>query len=143
MAGPARGAAQVSPVAETHAAAVTAATLGPDSGSEAPPLAPIAPVMGAVPGLAGADAPAQDAAAAALPPFLRALQQDCDRLNAAATAKYVAGDHGAAVDLLRRVLNLNPDSASAHNNLALGLWRAKRNAEAAIHCRRALTLNPS
>src|SRR5262249_54850164 len=137
MAAAARGAAPVS--------AVAAVTLGPDPESEARPLTPMAPVMGAVPGLAlaGADAPAQDAAAAALPPFLRALQQDCDRLNAAATAKYIAGDHGGAVDLLRRVLNFNPDSASAHNNLALGLWRAKRNAEAEIHCRRALVLNPN
>jgi Flp pilus assembly protein TadD len=63
------------------------------------------------------------------------------RLNDEALAKVSEKDFNAAVEVLRRVLNLTPDAPAAHGNLGVALWQAKRAAEAEIHCRRAIALN--
>src|SRR5262249_15217468 len=102
-----------------------------------------APRVGAVPGLplAGGVEPGESKQAFAPLPGTSALARgESERLNAAASAKYAAEDYAGAIEPLRRVLNLNPDSAAAHNNLAVALWRAQRIAEAELHCRRALAL---
>jgi Flp pilus assembly protein TadD len=100
-----------------------------------------APRIGALPGHALAPAGGTDWRIAALPPVAAAMHREGERLNALATAKYVAGDYVAAVDQLRRVLNLNPDSPPAHNNLAIALWRTRHEADAELHCRRAIALD--
>jgi tetratricopeptide (TPR) repeat protein len=65
-----------------------------------------------------------------------------DQLIGIASEKLDAEDSQGAIDALRRVLNLTPDSPAAHGNLALALWRNKATPQAEIHCRRALALNP-
>jgi tetratricopeptide (TPR) repeat protein len=114
----------------------------PDNEQDDPQL-----LMGMVPGLPfmAGDEAGQDALApfAALPPTDLPMRDDSEKLNAAASARYSTGDYSGAIDLLRRVWNLNPDSAAAHNNLAIVLWRAKRDSEAELHCRRAIALNPN
>jgi Flp pilus assembly protein TadD len=102
-----------------------------------------APRVGAVPGLplAGGVEPGEAKMAFAPLPATSALAHgESERLNAAASARYASEDYAGAIEALRRVLNLNPDSAAAHNNLAISLWRARRTAEAELHCRRALAL---
>jgi Flp pilus assembly protein TadD len=106
--------------------------------AEQPPLAGIAPGLPLMP----ADGPARvsiDTPAAAPSRKRRTV---VDRLNEVAIEKLAAADYPGAVDVLRRVLNLTPDSPPAHGNLALALWRNKNAPQAEIHCRRALALNP-
>src|SRR5215472_544926 len=64
-------------------------------------------------------------------------------LTAAALVKFSENDYRSAADLLSRALKLVPDSASAHNNLALTLWRASRSARGEALARRAITLDPN
>ena len=63
-------------------------------------------------------------------------------LNPKALERLSAGDYSAAIDLLRRALNFDPDSAAAHGNLAVALRRAHYPIEAEAHCRRAIILDP-
>ncbi|SEC29116.1 Tetratricopeptide repeat-containing protein [Rhizobiales bacterium GAS188] len=67
--------------------------------------------------------------------------EDVKRLNASALAKFLAKDYSAAIELLVRVVNIDPDSPIAHGNLAVSMWRAKRTARAEAHCRRAIALD--
>src|SRR5262249_6754534 len=102
-----------------------------------------APRVGAVPGLplaGGVETGESKEAFAPLPVTSALVRGESERLNAAASAKYLVEDYAGAVQPLRRVLNLNPDSAAAHNNLAIALWRGQRATEAELHCRRALAL---
>ncbi len=108
--------------------------------AEQPPLAGIAPGLPLVPAAAEGQHPL-DAFVGAPPPSLRS-RTVIDKLNQIAAEKLSAQDYPGALDALRRVLNLTPDSPSAHGNLALALWRNKSAPQAEIHCRRALTLNP-
>jgi Flp pilus assembly protein TadD len=64
-------------------------------------------------------------------------------LTAAALAKFSENDYRSAADLLSRALKLVPNSPSAHNNLALALWRANRSARGEALARRAITLDPN
>ncbi|MBV9747637.1 MAG: tetratricopeptide repeat protein [Acetobacteraceae bacterium] len=68
------------------------------------------------------------------------VRQKIGRLNALAIAKASEKDFLGAIELLRQVLNLNPDSPAAHGNLGVALWQAERLADAEIHCRRAIAL---
>ncbi len=79
---------------------------------------------------------------ARLPATSRRPRNEVGKLNALAVEKLAAAHYPGAVDALRRVLNLVPDSAAAHGNLALALWRSKLTPQAEIHCRRAIALNP-
>jgi tetratricopeptide (TPR) repeat protein len=72
----------------------------------------------------------------------RRPQTVIDKLIGIASEKLDAEDCQGAVDALRRVLNLTPDSPAAHGNLALALWRSKSAPQAEIHCRRALAIDP-
>jgi Flp pilus assembly protein TadD len=69
------------------------------------------------------------------------VREEIKRLNVAALAKVSEKDFAAAIELLRRVLNLTPDAPAAHGNLGVALWQAERFADAEIHCRRAIALN--
>jgi len=108
--------------------------------AEPQPLAGVAPGLpitstderglGLIEALAGAPAPG------------RRPRTVIDQLIGIANEKLDAEDSQGAIDALRRVLNLTPDSPAAHGNLALALWRNKAAPQAEIHCRRALALNP-
>ncbi|MBT8411604.1 MAG: sulfotransferase [Octadecabacter sp.] len=52
------------------------------------------------------------------------------------------GNHQAAIDPLFHVLSQNPQSAAAHSNLALALFRRERHEAAEHHARRAIELAP-
>jgi Flp pilus assembly protein TadD len=104
-----------------------------------PPLAGIAPGLPLMPPDDGGKSSIEPFAT--LPAKARKPGSEVDKLNALAGAKLAAQDYPAAVDALRRVLNLNPDSPAAHGNLALALWRDKCEPQAEIHCRRAIALN--
>ena len=111
-----------------------------DEQAEQHPLAGIAPGLPLIP----ADGPAQsqiDALASAPAPS-RKPRTVVDKLNEVAIDKMTAADYPGALDALRRVLNLTPESPPAHGNVALALWRNKSPPQAEIHCRRALALNP-
>ena len=69
------------------------------------------------------------------------VQAEIGRLNIEAFDKVSRKDFVAAVELLRRVLNLAPDSPRAHGNLGVALWQAERLADSEIHCRRAIGLD--
>lgn len=73
----------------------------------------------------------------------RGARNEVDALNLLAIEKLAAGEHAAAVEALRRVLNLTPDVPAAHGNLALALWRNQSVPLAEIHSRRAIALNAS
>jgi Tfp pilus assembly protein PilF len=60
-----------------------------------------------------------------------------------AVTKLTEKDDAAAADLLSQALKHAPGSPIAHSNLALALWRAKRNARAEVLARRAITLDPN
>jgi Flp pilus assembly protein TadD len=68
---------------------------------------------------------------------------EISRLNSAALAKISAKDYPAAIELLARVLQLDPISPSAHSNLAVAMWRVRRFARAEALCRRAIALDPN
>jgi tetratricopeptide (TPR) repeat protein len=68
---------------------------------------------------------------------------EISRLNSAALAKLSAKDYSAAIELLARALRLHPLSPSAHGNLAVAMWRARRAARAEALCRRAIALDPN
>jgi tetratricopeptide (TPR) repeat protein len=108
--------------------------------AEQQPLAGIAPGLPLMPADGEAQAPI-DASIAAAPN--RKPRTVIDKLNEVAIEKLAAADYPGAIDPLRRVLNLTPDSPPAHGNLALALWRNKLAPQAEIHCRRALALNPN
>jgi Flp pilus assembly protein TadD len=113
-----------------------------DTPNDAEEQAEQQPLAGLAPGLPLTDGRAQipiDASAAAPSRKSRTV---VDKLNDVAIEKLAAADYPGAVDALRRVLNLTPDSPPAHGNLALALWRNKLAPQAEIHCRRALALNP-
>jgi tetratricopeptide (TPR) repeat protein len=69
--------------------------------------------------------------------------EEIRRLNSAALAKLSAKDYPAAIELLARVLQLDPFSPPAHGNLAVAMWRAGRTARAEALCRRAISLEPN
>ena len=130
---------QHSPIESRDSDETNAPTVGPADA----PDDDAAPRVGAVPGLplAGGVEPGESKEAFAPLTATSALARgESERLNAAASAKYATEDYAGAIEPLRRVLNLNPDSAAAHNNLAIALWRAQRLSEAELHCRRALAL---
>jgi Flp pilus assembly protein TadD len=77
-----------------------------------------------------------------LPATTRRPGNEIDKLNALAIGQLAAAQYPAAVDALRRVLNLTPDSPAAHGNLALALWRSKLAPQAEIHCQRAIAIGP-
>ncbi|HEY1542444.1 MAG TPA: tetratricopeptide repeat-containing glycosyltransferase family protein [Xanthobacteraceae bacterium] len=107
--------------------------------AEPQPLAAVAPGLALTP----IDAPGQspiEALAGAPAPDRKPLTV-IDKLNKIAVENLEAGDYQRALDALRRVLNLMPDSPAAHGNLALALWRNKSAPQAEIHCRRALALD--
>jgi Flp pilus assembly protein TadD len=109
--------------------------------AEQQPLAGIAPGLPLMPADGQAQAPIDASATAAAPS--RKPRTVVDKLNEVAIEKLTAADYPGAIDPLRRVLNLTPDSPPAHGNLALALWRNKLAPQAEIHCRRALALNPT
>jgi len=116
---------------------------GADSGqseSDHQPLAGIAPGLPLMP----TDEASKNSieSFATLLPQSRKAPTEIDQLKGLAIAKLSAREYPAAIDALRRVLNLNPDSPAAHGNLALALWRSKAAAQAEVHCRRAIALNP-
>jgi predicted O-linked N-acetylglucosamine transferase (SPINDLY family)/ADP-heptose:LPS heptosyltransferase len=53
-----------------------------------------------------------------------------------------AGDHAAAADLFARLIELSPDDAEAHYNLATAFLALSRHAEAIGHFQRAIALAP-
>ncbi len=53
-----------------------------------------------------------------------------------------AGDHAAAADLFARLIELSPDDAEAHYNLATSLLALARHEDAIDHFRRAIALAP-
>jgi len=67
---------------------------------------------------------------------------EISRLNSAAIAKLAAKDHADAVELLAQALQLAPNSAAAHGNLAVAMWRAGRAVRAEALCRRAIAIDP-
>jgi Flp pilus assembly protein TadD len=73
----------------------------------------------------------------------RETQIEIDQFNRLAVAKLATGEYPAALRALRRTLALAPNSAAAHGNLALALWRSKQPTLAEIHCRRAIILDPN
>ncbi len=60
----------------------------------------------------------------------------------AATVSLNAGDHGVALDHLRRALDEDPDSDHAHYIMAVALNVLGRQDEALNHLRQAVSLNP-
>src|SRR5262249_8953628 len=70
----------------------------------------------------------------------RSAGESVRHLTATALTKCSASDYVAAVDLLVRALKLVPNSAAAHNNLALALWRSKRGVRGEALARRAIRL---
>ena len=98
-----------------------------------------APVAGRAPGL--------ETEAAASPDFVADPEQESRKraeiraLNADAAAKYKRKDYSAAADILAQVVELSPQSAVAHGNLAVVLWNAKRLPEAEAQCRHAIAIN--
>jgi tetratricopeptide (TPR) repeat protein len=68
-------------------------------------------------------------------------RREIRRLNGLALARISEKDYGGAVEALRSVVNLTPDSFAAHANLGVALWQADRAAEAEVHSRRAISLN--
>lgn len=60
----------------------------------------------------------------------------------AATVALNAGDHGAALDHLRRALDEAPDSDHAHYIMAVARASSGQTPEALEHLRRAISLNP-
>jgi len=125
--------------AAIDAAAIDDADVAPSDEDETQrrPLAGVAPGLP----LGPADDPGKT-----LEPFVgagaepRSPRNEVDALNALATEKLAAGEPAAAVEALRRVLNLTPDVPAAHGNLALALWRNKSVPLAEIHSRRAIAL---
>jgi tetratricopeptide (TPR) repeat protein len=111
-----------------------------DEQAEQRPLAGIAPGLPLMP--AEGTAQSQIDAFASAPAPSRKPRTVVDKLNEVAIDKMAAADYPAALDALRRVLNLTPDSPPAHGNLALALWRCKSAPQAEIHCRRALAIDP-
>ena len=109
--------------------------------AEQQPLAGIAPGLPLMPTDARGQSPIEAFASAPAPS--RKSRTVIDKLNEVAIEKLAAREYGGAIDALRRVLNLTPDSPPAHGNLALALWREKLAPQAEIHCRRALALNPN
>lgn len=59
------------------------------------------------------------------------------------TEAFGRGDHREAQDLYQAAVDLEPDSASGHNNLGFVLAQQQRWAEALVHLRTALRLDPS
>jgi tetratricopeptide (TPR) repeat protein len=104
-----------------------------------PPLAGIAPGLPLMPADLGGKSSIEPFAT--LPAKARKTDGEVEKLNALAAAKLSAQNYPAAVDALRRALNLNPDSPAAHGNLALALWRSRCEPQAEIHCRRAIRLD--
>ena len=60
------------------------------------------------------------------------VREEIRRLNTAALAKVSEKDFVAAIELLRRVLNLTPDAPAAHGNLGVALWQADHFTDAEI-----------
>lgn len=112
----------------------------PDGGEE-PEQQVLAGVAPGLP-LGSADEPAQTALDAGTPAPSRRPRTVVDKLNEIAIDKMATADYPGALDALRRVLNLTPDSPPAHGNVALALWRCKSAPQAEIHCRRALAIDP-
>jgi Flp pilus assembly protein TadD len=105
------------------------------------------PLAGVAPGLPLT--PAHETGKISIEPFAtfpagaRKPRNEIDKLNGLAIEKLSAAEYAAAVDALRRVLSLAPDSAAAHGNLAFALWRSRGAPQAEIHCRRAIAINPN
>src|ERR1700722_8965478 len=85
-----------------------------------PPLAGIAPGLPLAP-VATEEPNPLDAFTGASPPSLRA-RTVIKQLNQVAIEKMAAQDYPGAVDALRRILNLTPDSPPAHRNLPPAPW---------------------
>ncbi len=104
------------------------------------------PLAGVAPGLAltREDEPGKASleSLAMLPPEAREAYGEIDQFNHLALAKMASGDYPAAVKALRRTLGLAPNSAAAHGNLAIALWRSKQPTLAEIHSRRAVLIDP-
>jgi len=59
------------------------------------------------------------------------------------SAKLGARDYGGAEEIFRRVLSATPNSAEAHNSLAVALHELGRSVDATGHLRLAITLEPN
>ena len=132
---------------EPHATAVEMnegrdddASVEADEQAEPQALAGIAPGLPLVPTGGRGQSPIEGFASASAP--RHKSRTVVDKLNEIAIEKLDAHEYAGALDALRRVLNLTPDSPAAHGNLALALWRNKSAPQAEIHCRRALAIDP-
>jgi tetratricopeptide (TPR) repeat protein len=104
------------------------------------------PLAGVAPGLALTPEHEGEASLesfAMLPAEARETHGEIDQFNRLALAKMASGDYPAAIHALRRTLALVPNSAAAHGNLALALWRSKQPILAEIHAQRAVIIDPN
>lgn len=131
----------VEPAADARDAAAEGNEDQADTDETRPPPIGIAPGLPLVPPGAADEGAIQTVGPGSA--ATRPLRNEIGQLNALAVARLAASDYTAAIDALRRVLNLTPDSPAAHGNLALGLWRARQAPLAEVHARRAIALNPS
>ena len=74
--------------------------------------------------------------------ILAAAPDDGPTLRLLGVMRDEAGDHAAAADLFARVVELSPDDADAHYNLATAFLALARAEDAVTHFRRAVALVP-
>jgi tetratricopeptide (TPR) repeat protein len=101
-----------------------------------------APLAAAAPGFALPAPAAEIVATEAFASPVSAVRAEVNKLNKLALERYFARDYSAALELMARIVNLDPDLFIGHGNYAIVLRHAKRPAEAEAHCRYALSLNP-
>jgi Flp pilus assembly protein TadD len=75
--------------------------------------------------------------------MLTSTPKETSELFRQGSAKLDARDYGGAEEIFRRVLSATPNSADAHNSLAVALHELGRSVDATGHLRLAITLEPN